>query len=454
MKQLILNSALLLVTMVAFLTIPTLMNLHQITITTDSMNEDTDEGSSMIWEDSSYLDTFVATGTNIGVAGDSSNKNSNGIIDEQQQQQPPHDKFAYAYLVAGCHPGHPTSYRGYLYNIAVSKYLLAQYHSNADVVVMIRMHIDSDHTILPPEDEAILTKLGVIVQYLPKPLADNFHTAMMDKFRILNMTNYTRVLYLDGDVMPINNLDYMFAKSVGSNATLEENVVLAYNNEPAQGGFFMLRPDAHDFETISNIILQREQGGFTFDQDMGYGHKIVPPDEWESFKKTGTKWDFYGAYTDQGLLYHWVKYVKKKVTIIRSNYVKTYNQDESGNVQLIRQQSGDDVFSDVVRYGKMTFYMHNGVHNVFPYKDYKHFVEATKPWLKRTAKNPPQDVPTLDDAKFPNQLWFHVLRKLRKEYGFDVDPNNLNMDRAKLGHQPHPNMVDGAKIARQNMTDH
>ena len=89
------------------------------------------------------------------------------------------------------------------------------------------MHADSKYTALPPEDEAILTKSGVIVKYIPKPITDNFHTAMMDKFRILELTEYERVLYLDADVMPLNNLDYIFEASVGPNAILEENVVLA-----------------------------------------------------------------------------------------------------------------------------------------------------------------------------------------------------------------------------------
>jgi alpha-N-acetylglucosamine transferase len=217
-------------------------------------------------------------------------------ISPSSRQEEEGHRFEYVFLVACCKPKSPT-YRGYLYNIAIAKYLLAEFNSTADVVTMIRMHADTDETALPPEDEALLTKSGVIVKYIPKPLTDNFHTAMMDKFRVLELTEYTRVLYLDADVMPLNNLDYMFAKSVGANAQLEENVVLSFNNEPASGGFFMLTPNAQDYEEVTKIALNRENTGYEFDETVGFGHEIVPPDHWESFERNGTKWDFYGAFT-------------------------------------------------------------------------------------------------------------------------------------------------------------
>jgi hypothetical protein len=38
--------------------------------------------------------------------------------------------------------------------------------------------------------------------------------------------------------------------------------------------------------------------------------------------RKGDEWSFYGAFTDQGLLYHWVKYVKKRVSMIRGHDVQ------------------------------------------------------------------------------------------------------------------------------------
>ncbi len=212
-------------------------------------------------------------------------------------------RFAYVFLIAGCNPDEP-SYRGYIYNVAIAKELLSkQFGSSNDVIVMIRMHLHSKYETLPYEDEHILTKVGIIVKYIPKPTkVDNFHTAMMDKFRILEFLHYTRILYLDADIMPLNNLDYMFELSVDSKSTnnessvFEENVGIAYNNEPVSGGFFMLTPKESDYERIKKIIANNEQHGGDFDQIIGWGHRMT--EEWESLTgPQGTKWDFYGSFT-------------------------------------------------------------------------------------------------------------------------------------------------------------
>jgi alpha-N-acetylglucosamine transferase len=60
-----------------------------------------------------------------------------------------------------------------------------------------------------------------------------FHRAVLDKFRILGLVEYRRVLLMDGDVMPIASLDYLFEMSDGENATLKENLITAGKMEPA-----------------------------------------------------------------------------------------------------------------------------------------------------------------------------------------------------------------------------
>ena len=211
-------------------------------------------------------------------------------------------KFAYAFLIAGCNPKEP-NYKGYIYSVAVAKELFNRFHSKHDIIVQIRMHSQTDEMKLPIEEEQILTKSGIIVKYLPKTPIDNFHTAMMDKFRILELTEYERIVYLDADVIPLNNLDYMFELSTTStNSTttppLEENVILAYNREPSSGGFFMLSPKEGDYEEIQALIQKRNKEGYHFNETIGWGHQMIPPDGWESldgFK--GSKWDFYGSFT-------------------------------------------------------------------------------------------------------------------------------------------------------------
>lgn len=216
-------------------------------------------------------------------------------------------KFAFAFLIAGCNPKEP-NYRGYLYSVAVAKELFNRFNNTHDVIVQVRMHSKTDATKLPIEEEQILTKSGMIVKYLPKVPIDNFHTAMMDKFRVLELTEYERIVYLDADVIPLNNLDYMFELSTAStnNSTtsssspppLEENVILAYNREPSSGGFFMLSPKEGEYEEITALIQKRNKEGYHFNETIGWGHQMIPPDGWEALDGFhGSKWDFYGSFT-------------------------------------------------------------------------------------------------------------------------------------------------------------
>ena len=77
---------------------------------------------------------------------------------------------------------------------------------------------------------------------------------------------------------------------------LQENVGIAYNNEPVSGGFFMIAPKEGDYERIRTIIDTHETRGSDFNQTIGWGQEMI--EEWESVNgPKGTKWDFYESYT-------------------------------------------------------------------------------------------------------------------------------------------------------------
>jgi hypothetical protein len=232
---------------------------------------------------------------------DTSMLSSSSKLNLYESQTKPQDgkatagKFAYIFLMAGCDPKQKERYIGYVLNILISKYILKQSGSNADVVVLARMSSETtDETI---SEQSMLEKGGVIVRYLPKSHMDNFYSAMLDKFQILKYhQEYDRILFLDSDITPFCNLDYMFHNSMGTDAVLAPNVVLSYKHEPAQGGFFMLHPEKGDYEKIQEIIDHRMQRSYNFSEEFGWGHKIEPPDYWDSMNaKNQTRWDFYGA---------------------------------------------------------------------------------------------------------------------------------------------------------------
>eukprot|EP00956_Cyclotella_meneghiniana_P012085 scaffold17152_cov75-Cyclotella_meneghiniana.AAC.13 len=188
-------------------------------------------------------------------------------------------------------------------------------------------------------EQKILHKAGIIVKYLPKVHTDNFFSAMLDKFQILKYySEYYRILFMDSDVTPFCNLDYMFSHSMGKkNAIFAPNVVLSYKNEPSQGGFFMLSPEEGDYERLQDIINSRIQNFYNFSEDYGWGHKFNGyPDVWHSFNhENQTKWDFYGAYADQGLLLQWVKYEKSDVTIIEGDKLERWSEVNSSDHPLL-----------------------------------------------------------------------------------------------------------------------
>lgn len=212
-------------------------------------------------------------------------------------------KFAYTFLVAGINPKNPT-WRGYIYSVIVSKHLFTKtFHTVADVILLLRIHADSPDTKLPKEDEELLRKSNITFIYLPKPKVDNFHTAMMDKFRIMELDEYERIVYLDADVIPLNNLDYLFHLSkmidpITNQPYLQENIGLAYNNEPMNGGLFMLKPNKTEYMMLTKIVEKVERQGYHFNQTIGWGHVMDIDDKWESLTgPVSNTWSMYGGFT-------------------------------------------------------------------------------------------------------------------------------------------------------------
>jgi alpha-N-acetylglucosamine transferase len=231
---------------------------------------------------------------------------------QHQQQQPsssvsqPYRKWAYVYLMGGCNADHPY-YRGYLYNILVSAYILQDAGTKADIVVMVQMSskvVDPTPARLPLEDTQLLDAMGIVIVYLPQPTPEqeSFYHLQLAKFHVLRLTQYSRVFFLDADVMPFCNVDYMFelsepkhsmdqegeekeegnSQSLPTSVHLKENVIMAYKTVPAAGSYFILKPGPKEYEEINAIIQRREEEAPTlpyphFDDVRGWGHVITPP---------------------------------------------------------------------------------------------------------------------------------------------------------------------------------
>ena len=77
---------------------------------------------------------------------------------------------------------------------------------------------------------------------------------------------------------------------------------------PSNGGIFMLEPNLKDHEALQELMKKRFAKE-KFDPDTGWGTKINASTPWRNWNGIiGTKWDYYAAAFDQGLLYHWMRY--------------------------------------------------------------------------------------------------------------------------------------------------
>jgi hypothetical protein len=211
-------------------------------------------------------------------------------------------KFAYAYVISGCNEDAP--HRNYLYDISISTYVQREAGSTADVIVFIQMAFKSDLESLPDQDRMLMEAMNIQIRYIPKAEDESFYRTMLDKFLILGLTQYDRVLFMDGDVMARGSLDYLFNLSI--KGVLKKNIVTAGKTEPANGGFFMLTPSEGARERVMAIIFDKEKRGSNlpyphWDEEIGWGHVFGENDYAEFVNgKKKDKWDFYGAFADQG----------------------------------------------------------------------------------------------------------------------------------------------------------
>ena len=184
------------------------------------------------------------------------------------------------------------SYLGYLLHFAAVRYMLDEAGSTMDFNILMRIQNGLDNTI-PESQSTFFSKLRMKIEYLPQDKDDNWKSYMMDKFQILRYHEYKKILFVDADVLPLCNWDHYFDMS--ERGVFAPNFVFAYNNEPAQGGFFLISPEPGDWEKYSKIPA-------FMNNTMGFGIPLAQPAE--GIGRNFTDWNWYGSTDDQGMLYH------------------------------------------------------------------------------------------------------------------------------------------------------
>jgi hypothetical protein len=255
----------------------------------------------------------------------------------QASDKPLHSRYAYAFLVSGCDPDAPV-YRHMLAGVYVAVYLLRKYGSTQDAIVYFMMADSSKYRTLPVEELNVLYALNATPRQIPTSSNQTFHRVMLQKFRILGLSQYRRVIFFDADAIPLLNPDYLFEisedTSVHDKPTLKENLVFTDYGAPANGGTFMLKPGEDDMRFVSDLIKEaqtvRNQG-----VEGNEPWRRVAPDPWNAFDKSGSAYDFHGVSGDQGLLWWWVRHHKRTFSyVLKDGSVRNYVPDGDEGVRV------------------------------------------------------------------------------------------------------------------------
>ncbi|CAB9516111.1 expressed unknown protein [Seminavis robusta] len=363
--------------------------------------------------------------------------------------------YAYVLMCWSVNPRKSYSYRGYIANMAITAKILRTHGSTADIVAVFRLDNSVIHETLPQEDENLLRAMNISIRYLPQETPDfsrRRYSMFFHKFYAFGMTEYRRVFFLDGDIMPMTNLDYMFQLSDddGPNAMFKPNVIIAGIMEPCNTGFFIVEPTKEAYNHAQNLIRANwATAGLLkeFDMQNGWGHPFVNGDHWENNLETGVKWDFMNGWSDQGLHYHLTKYVMQNVTQIFSRKIVNWGRASNGSTieeKVIPVTSRQD--SPLRNYSTSPYKIDpwfckkwTGFHAkdkekmpwpgcVPPYSDFDHYSGTRKVWHIPVPDDVWDDMP--NQPKTTMHLWYQLLYKLKEEDGLDIQPLLQAIDKA------------------------
>eukprot|EP00980_Cylindrotheca_fusiformis_P005049 scaffold1069_cov143-Cylindrotheca_fusiformis.AAC.7 len=378
-----------------------------------------------------------------------------------------HDRWAYVFLLADVDIENPF-YRGFLYNIMVSTYVLkhdptAVTLSKADVVVLVQMAPSSQISKLPEED--LLERMNIQVRYLPSIInkgekSQTFYTMVLAKFEVLRMTDYTKVLFLDGDVLPLCNLDYLMRLS--SEGILQETILHAMYDDPVNAGLFVVTPRLESYHQIQTILdgrrrrKQKQNGRIPsqkddndWDPSIGWGGMMNNKNEttttslsssavvvvaeleyrlWNG--RNGSGWDFYCANADQGLLLYWARFIRQNLSIVTGPVIEQYYYSSSSSstrptsfisTNTISAYSCLPPISSKMKTRSNTF-AENAVNApaaaYLPiYQDFFHMVGYAKAWnIPPPRSFIPKDKESVISS---SEYWYFLLEKVKERFDWE-----------------------------------
>ncbi|RYH11961.1 hypothetical protein EON65_38390 [archaeon] len=312
----------------------------------------------------------------------------------------PKNKYAYVTLLHGIDES--LSYRGFLFNCILMKTSLERLGSSADFLALVGFTFGSQPshpTIMA--DLALLRSHGIQIVFLPRLFPEQYITQMKkDKVQFHEMallkvlpwsfTQYEKVQYMDGDVLPHTNMDCLFH--------LPSNTFNTGSASPLNSGWYLAIPNEVDYRILRakaewRLMLNR------WDDSRGWGTPI-PADhklKYRGLSRPVKKWEFNGASLDQGLLTHYFVLNQGRAVLLDEESALAFAANFTFTTSRVSQ-----VLQCCKGKGPMEMFFH--------------YTGQNKPWLKDLKQ--PKDMPL--------KYWVKVLDEAK------LDLNSSNIDPKKF----------------------
>ena len=376
----------------------------------------------------------------------------NTVMENQMPNETPEEgpssKYAYTWIV-GSISDKDISYKGFLWDVLISAYVLRKHGSTADFWVYTRLSPDSNLTDLPAEDKRLFHDLGFKVKQLHTPKKESFAQLVYDKFLTLSMTDYKRVMFLDADIVPLTNLDYLFHLSdpdyMDVPTLLKPNFIMATKGEPCNTAMFIVEPSKESFEKYEDVVRRQHEIARTlpyphFDRKEGWGvnfrRKVLKKHNyWESYSQNNTHWRFHAGHSDQGLMYYLMRFVLKEFSVVIGNKHQNWSPSEKENndeadIESVTFDALAPYEGNVTMYqnfcnepkdrlGKRTLNMLFKCHP--PYSSFAHYSGKKKPWVsKQVNYNHINSTMSYQNFGVKN-YYFKMLNEISNKYDMGID---------------------------------
>lgn len=339
---------------------------ERITTATENNRDSSSQGSSSIVNTPSKGTDSTQIATNPSISLTSSSSTQVNQVEQTSKMgaildPPKSSPYAYVTLISGIDKS--LRYRGFLYNALIMKRALKDSGSTADFIAMIGF--SEKDTSLFDDDMNLLRSQGIIPFFLPRFVDEshplNFAEMALLKITPWSFTQYERVQFFDGDVMPTKNMDCFFSLSTN---TFTVGLV-----SPLNSGWYLALPNMEDYNYMKEKAVWRL--GRDWDKVNGW-KEMMPPNMKYRGGKPVKEWEFNGADMDQGLFTHYF--------IINHGHALLIDTDLR---QARSFETGILTRPDVIVDMKTALKCCNGQ---IPTSFFSHFTGRSKPWMQNITE--------------------------------------------------------------------